>query len=176
MYCTKLTKEQLRTWGFEEPIFCPEETDKTKQWIITRLWRKNSSKAPVLKRISVTEARCRHKYSEDKVYLKITFSTDTKPKTITLARFIYCWFIGDLEEGEVVDHINNDSFDNRPENLQKLSVGENLAKRNIDNAKYARNQYEVEFAQLCKKLYEPETSLEQGKKLLADYFERRYSK
>ena len=95
---------------------------------------------------------------------------DDKARSITLARLIYVWFIGDLEQGEVVDHINNDSFDNRPENLQKLSVGENLAKRNIDNSEFAKNQYGVEFKYLIKKLYSDDISLDEGKQLLEEYY------
>jgi hypothetical protein len=67
--------------------------------------------------------------------------TKEGPKSITLARLIYVWFVGDLEAGEVVDHIDNDPFNNYPTNLQKLSVGENLAKRFIDDANCNKNQY-----------------------------------
>lgn len=146
-YCEKLTKQMLKDWGFTQAVYKPDfdlpVKDEKDVWYIERLWRKNSSKALHVKRISITEAVCKHKYTKDKKYLKITFMTQNGPKTITLARFIYVWFIGDIEDGEVVDHIDNDSFNNRPGNLRKLSVGENLAKRFIDSPGFARNQYET---------------------------------
>jgi len=174
MYCEKLTKQQLKDWGFTQINYLPEigkeSNDPKENWYIERLWRTKHGKKPILKRINVTEAVCKHKYSCDKKYHKVTFMADDKARSITLARLIYVWFIGDLEQGEVVDHINNNSFDNRPENLQKLSVGENLAKRNIDNAEFAKNQYGVEFKNLIKKLYSDNISLEEGKKLLEEYY------
>lgn len=144
MYCEKLTKQQLLDWGFTDVEYVPDAVDPKKQFIIKRFWRTAKGKAPRLKTIAITEAICRHKYSDDKTYLKITFSINNKQRTITLARIVYAWYNGDLEDGEVVDHINNNSFDNSPYNLQKLTVGENLAKRNMDNARYARNQYEAQ--------------------------------
>ena len=36
---------------------------------------------------------------------------------------------GDIPDGYIVTHINEDSFDNRPENLQLMTVGDNLKKR-----------------------------------------------
>lgn len=139
-YCERLTKEMLEKWGFTKAELLPGNN-----WYIERLWRKNNSKTLKHQQISITEAVCRHKYTTDKKYLKITFSTPEGVKSITLSRFIYVWFKGDIEAGEVIDHINNDPYDNRPENLQKLSVGENLAKRFIDNANSAKNQYTTKF-------------------------------
>lgn len=135
-YCERLTKDMLEKWGFTKAELLPGNN-----WYVERLWRKNNSKTLKHQQISITEAVCKHKYSTDKKYLKLTFSTPEGVKSITLSRFIYVWFKGDIEAGEVIDHINNDPYDNRPENLQKLSVGENLAKRFIDNAANPVNQY-----------------------------------
>ena len=146
-YCEKLTKQMLKDWGFTRVTYLPDfnihHEDPKEDWYVERIWRKNSSKAFTPKRINITDAVCKHKYTEDKKYWKLTFMCNQKAKTITFARFIYVWFVGDLEEGEVVDHIDNNSFNNHPSNLQKLSVGENLAKRFIDNPGFARNQYET---------------------------------
>ncbi len=144
-YCEKLTRQMLRDWGFTQAVYKPNFNlpikDNKDIWYIERLWRKNSSKTLSPKRITITEAVCKHKYTADKKYLKITFMTPEGPKSITLARFIYVWFVGDLEAGDVVDHIDNNPYNNHPSNLQKLSVGENLAKRFIDDANCNKNQY-----------------------------------
>ena len=62
-------------------------------------------------------------------YHKITYSLNGKAINIPLSRFIYVWFNGDIPDGYIIDHINGDSFDNRPENLQLLTVGDNLKRR-----------------------------------------------
>ena len=170
-YCESLSRKQLKDWGFTQIVYQPnlgiKNDDPKKDWYIERLWKKNSSKQPVLKRINVTEAVCKHKYSADKKYWKVTFMTDEGPKSITLARLIYVWFIGDLEAREVVDHIDNNPFNNYPNNLQKLSVGENLAKRYIDNPFNSKNQYETKVYKLIKENPEVRAIIEE--KLSARY-------
>jgi starvation-inducible outer membrane lipoprotein len=72
-YCESLSRKQLKDWGFTQIVYYPSlfgkfDEDPKKDWYIERLWQKNSSKQPVLKRINVTEAICKHKYSADKKY------------------------------------------------------------------------------------------------------------
>ena len=127
MYCKKLTKQELLDAGFTSVEYIND------QWRVFRRWRKNNSKEKFDTEISVTLVRGKHKYRPDKYYHKITYSFNRKVINIPLSRLIYVWFIGDIPDGYVVDHINNDSFDNRPENLQLLTVGDNLKKRFEDN-------------------------------------------
>lgn len=144
-YGRKLTREMLENWGIVDIIYLPSINqwtfDEKTDWYIKRKWRKNSSKQFYEKRINVTEAVCKHKYTSDRKYLKITFSIDGKAISLPLARVIYAWFIGPIEDKEVIDHIDNNPYNNHYKNLQKLSVGENLAKRYIDNPKFNVNQY-----------------------------------
>lgn len=42
---------------------------------------------------------------------------------------VYAWFKGDIPAGYDVDHIDGDTLNNNPDNLQILSRKENLAKR-----------------------------------------------
>ena len=117
-YCEKLTRQMLRDWGFTQAVYKPDFNLPVKDdkdiWYIERSWRRNNQKENTLRRISITEAVCKHKYSEDKKYLKLTFMTPEGPKSITLARFLYVWFIGDLDAGDVVDHIDNNPYNNHP--------------------------------------------------------------
>ena len=123
MYCKKLTKQELLDAGFTSVEYIND------QWRVFRRWRKNNSKEKTDTEISITLARGKHKYRPDKYYYKITYSFNRKVINIPLSRLIYVWFKGDIPDGYVVDHINNNSFDNRPENLQLLTVGDNLKKR-----------------------------------------------
>ena len=135
MYCKKLTKQELLDAGFTSVEYIDN------QWRVFRRWRKNSSKEKFDTEIKVTLACGKHKYRPDKYYHKITYSFNRKAINIPLSRFIYVWFKGDIPDGYVVDHINKDSFDNRPENLQLLTVGDNLKKRFEDNEEAWVNQW-----------------------------------
>lgn len=62
---------------------------------------------------------------------KISDTYRYKTTIIYLHRAIYAWFVGDVPQGMVLDHITNKHethYDNRPENLQLLTPAENLAK------------------------------------------------
>ena len=136
MYCAPLTKEELRAVG----IVDIKHIDN--KWLVYRLWYKNNTKVKELKIISVTEAVRTHKYRPNKVYPKITFSTPVKKYNIPLSRLIYVWFKGDINQpGMQVDHIDNDPFNNDPDNLELLSIEENLAKRYVDNPDSWTNQW-----------------------------------
>ena len=45
-YCEKLTKQQLKDWGFTQIVYYPSvfekfNEDPKKDWYIERLWQKN---------------------------------------------------------------------------------------------------------------------------------------
>ena len=123
MYCKKLTKQELLDAGFTDVKYIDN------QWRVFRRWRKNSSKEKIDTEIKVTLACGKHKYRPDLYYHKITYSFNRKVINIPLSRFIYAWFKGDIPDGYIINHINGNSFDNRPENLQLLTVGDNLKRR-----------------------------------------------
>ena len=123
MYCKKLTKQELLDAGFTEVKYIND------QWRIFRRWRKNSSIEKFDTEISVTLACGKHKYRPNKYYHKITYSFNGKAINIPLSRFIYVWFNGDIPDGYIINHKNGDSFDNRPENLELMAVGDNLRRR-----------------------------------------------
>lgn len=127
MYCKSLTKQELLDAGFIRVEYIND------QWHVFRHWRKNNSKEKFDTEISITLARGKHKYRPDKYYYKITYSFNRKVINIPLSRLIYVWFKGDIPDGYVVDHKNNDSFDNTPDNLKLMTVGDNLKKRFEDN-------------------------------------------
>lgn len=56
-----------------------------------------------------------------------------RTKTIPLGRLMLAWFTGSIEADEDCDHIDNNTFNNHIDNLQKLTRKENLAKRFVDS-------------------------------------------
>lgn len=59
-------------------------------------------------------------------YAPLTLNGICRGKTVH--RLVYRAFHGEIPSGYVIDHINNNSHDNRPENLQLLTIRANTAK------------------------------------------------
>ena len=136
MYCKALTKQFLEEAGFKD-VF-----QHNGEWIIRRYWYKNNKKEKCWSTIKISEAVRHHKYRPDKTYPKVNFSVRGKGIfSITLNRFLYVWFKGDIPEGYVIDHKNNDPFDNDPKNLNCMTIEDNLNKRFDDNPESWTNQW-----------------------------------
>lgn len=136
MYCSPLTKKELIDAGITNVYY------SLGTWHIERIWRKcGTADNRIKKEIKITPAARKHKYRPTKYYDKVSFSMLGKSYQIPLSRLIYVWFIKDITEpGMVVDHIDNDSFNNDPTNLRLLTIEENLAKRFEDNPDAWTNQ------------------------------------
>ena len=85
---------------------------------------------------------------------------------------IYAWFVGDIEEGMVIDHIDNNPFNNRVENLQKLTPEENLKKRFEDNPNALHNQYGSAAYKLMHKLYEEGVPFQEAERIILERKEK----
>lgn len=68
------------------------------------------------------------KYAPAKYQEVVDIRHKGKKKREKVHNIVYMYYNGDIPEGYVVDHINNDSLDNRPENLQALTRSENTKK------------------------------------------------
>ena len=166
-YCKGLTRKELENMGITNVTFIPEKNE----WIIERDWFKNNSKTikdhAILKVSTIVRE---HKYGQTKIYPKVQFNYKGKSYSFPLSRFVYTWFIRDIPDGYVVDHIDNDPFNNNIDNLQILTIEGNLAKRYTDNPNNAYNQwaYMDDFDRVCdlyqrrakKKMKEIKDSLE----------------
>ena len=134
-YCAELTRDMLVQWGFIEPHWTSDG------WKIFRYWYGSGKHiTKTIKEINITEARGKHKYTEDKIYLKLTFSYNKKGISVPLSRFIYAWFYGKVPAGMDVEHISNNPYDNSLSNLRLCTREENLAKRFMDNPEANCNQ------------------------------------
>lgn len=139
-----LTKEMLQQWGIID-ISWDENIDN---WNITRFWKNSCNGAKTYHRIRISDAICKHKYTKDKSYPIVNFSYEGKVMSLPLGRLIYAWFTGDIEDGMVIDHIDNNPYNNKINNLQKLTPEANLKKRFIDNPNGHKNQKTTELYKL----------------------------
>ena len=133
----RLTREMLEEMGIYEVYY----DNDTQEWWINRCWKTCYKGEEVYKRIPVVEATTKHKYAKSKTYPIVAFSYQSKTHSYPLSRFIYAWFKGEIGEGMVVDHIDNNPYNNCPLNLQALTPEENLIKRYSDNPNSHKNQY-----------------------------------
>lgn len=61
--------------------------------------------------------------------------------TIPLSRVLYAWFVEDIPDGYVIDHLDNDPFNNNLDNLKLTTIADNLHKRFVDNPGCYINQW-----------------------------------
>ena len=105
MYAKKLTKEQLINLG----IYSISEDGKE---IIYKSPTSNNTR--IIKQLEHADG-----------YLRISFN---RLKSMGVHRVVYAWFHGEVPEGMVVDHIDDDKKNNNIKNLQLLTPHENLCK------------------------------------------------
>lgn len=154
----QLTKEMLQEWGIESISWDADNNE----WWIDRYWFKNNSKEKRHIHLAISTAVCKHKYTQDKKYPIVTLSYKQKPICLPLSRVIYAWFNGEVPAGLVVDHINNNPFDNRVENLQLMTQAKNLEKRYIDNRKNYINQWDAKKYAIVHKCFEEGKTYEEA--------------
>ncbi len=126
----ELTKQMLINLG----ITVIKDDSVKYGYIIRRTWNKNSSKELVTRDLTINEAVCKHKYTNEKRYPIVTFSAYGKTYSCPLSRIVYAYLKGTIPANYDVDHIDNNQFNNELDNLQLLTRKENLAKRLADNS------------------------------------------
>ena len=135
-YCKSITREELEEMGIVE--VSPDGDS----WRIVREWYKNNSKTiKETRTLPIYVIKGKAKYVQPKEYLKVSFSYKGEQRDLPLHRLVWAWCRGPVPEGYEIDHINNNSFDNRLENLQLLTTYENKKKR-WSNPSNGKNQWE----------------------------------
>lgn len=116
-YTPSLTKQELVDRGIKV------DGDKVYQW------------SPRLKdyhELSIKQVKNKSKYGRERSYKVVHYYKKEIQLMypIALHRLIYVWYKGDIPQGYVVDHIDNNQLNNDPDNLQLLTRGENVKKNN----------------------------------------------
>ena len=97
-------------------------------WAKTRVWKQRIIKQHV-------SIRARSRYEEARVKLW----KDGKEYTFLTARLVAMAFCPGYREGLTVNHINGNPIDNRPENLEWITLKENI-QHGFQHGLYAANQ------------------------------------
>lgn len=69
-------------------------------------------------------------------YMSVTLSKEGKSKNVTVHKIVFEAFKGRRYEGLVIDHIDNDRFNNKPSNLRQIRTRENTSKGHALKSKY----------------------------------------
>lgn len=170
----ELTKEMLEQWGIDSITWDPE----TDNWKINRYWYKNNSREKRNFTLAISNAVCKHRFTQDKSYPIVSFSYRGKPICLPLARIIYAWFHpGKSIEGLVIDHKDNNPYNNKLNNLRAISQEANLVKRYIDNPNSYLNQYMTfkdhelnEKHKICRECFEEGKSYAEAQKILVELY------
>lgn len=112
------------------------------QIVVYQKDRKTMEWKPLKQTINVKN----HKYGKQCIYV-LVFPWDfehSKRVTMTLQRLVYLQFKGDIPESYDVDHIDGDSLNNIPSNLQAISRKENLKKRELSHKEIAKRYRDIE--------------------------------
>lgn len=119
----KLTKEDLVNMGINVQLDNNEECG-------FKIYHKSQLRLKTTELHPVKNVK-HHKYGKDKTYYIISWSQLGKTLSFPLQRVIYAWYYEECPNDKDVDHIDNDSLNNHPDNLQLLSRKENIAKRYV---------------------------------------------
>ena len=98
-------------------------------WHIIRNWYYKATKQKRDNECKLSYNTKPHPHGKDVTYAHVKCRFNGKGLDFQLARFLYVWFIGDIPDGYDIDHINDNTLDNRIENLRMLTHKENIRKR-----------------------------------------------
>ena len=130
-YSKRLTREMLQELGIFRICWDVLEDE----WWIQSYTKVKDQEYLKHSHIPVTMAVKKHPKGKDKYYKIVVIYHEGKYYTYQLGRLIYAWFFGEVPEGMVVDHIDNNSMNNWIDNLQLLTPIENIRKKKQDNNK-----------------------------------------
>lgn len=80
-----------------------------------------------------------HSYGKPLTYLNTTIKVNGKTITIPLGNLVWIYFNDTIPDGYDIDHIDNNPFNNNVDNLQLLTIKENIQKRPYNGANQFMN-------------------------------------
>ena len=137
-YTPGLTKQELVDRGIKL------EDGKVYQW---------SNKLKDYVELDIKLMTTKPKYGKERSYKVVYYYKKEKHVMfpINLHRLIYVWYKGDIPQGYVVDHIDNNQLNNDPDNLQLLTRGENVKKNNNGHNQFTVTKDNPALYEECRK-------------------------
>ena len=91
-----------------------------------------------------------HKYGKNCEYVFYKLSLNGKLRYVGLHNIIYAWYKGEVPLGYEVDHLDGDTFNNSPENLELVTRAENIRRRplQVNQYYYLHNHNEESWKKL----------------------------
>ena len=77
-----------------------------------------------------------HKYGKSCKYVFYQLNLNGKVYQVGLHNIIYAWYKGEVPLGYEVDHLDRDTFNNSPENLELVTRVENIHRRPLQANQY----------------------------------------
>ena len=77
-----------------------------------------------------------HKYGKNREYVFYDLYFNGKQRKIYLHNIIYAWYKGKVPLGYEVDHLDGDTFNNSPENLELVTHAENVRRQSLHANQY----------------------------------------
>ncbi len=77
-----------------------------------------------------------HKYGKSCEYVFYQLNINGKQRYIGLHNIIYAWYKGEVPLGYEVDHLDGDTFNNSPENLELVTRAENIRRQPLKANQY----------------------------------------
>ena len=77
-----------------------------------------------------------HKYGKNCEYVFYKLSLNGKLRYVGLHNIIYAWYKGEVPLGYEVDHLDGDTFNNSPENLELVTHAENVRRQSLHANQY----------------------------------------
>ena len=72
-----------------------------------------------------------HKYGKSCKYVYYDLYFNGKHRKIYLHKIIYAWYKGKVPLGYEIDHLDGDTFNNSPENLELVTHAENVRRQSL---------------------------------------------
>ncbi len=118
-----LTKSQLKEWGFQG-------VEKNgNEYLVRRVWKVTNSKKTILRFIKVHKTIVHHRFAPANIVLTFNFSVNGKQITLSLARYIYAYYNGEVSDKHYVTHKDEDPCNCDAGNLELITKEEMLKRR-----------------------------------------------
>lgn len=118
-----LTKKQLKEWGFQG-------IEKNgNEYLVRRVWKKTKSKKMNLTFIKVHKTIVYHRYAAANIVMSFSFCVNGKQRTLSLARYIYAYYNGNIDDKHYVTHKDEDPCNCDAGNLELITKEEMLKRR-----------------------------------------------